>query len=157
MERIRTQRPDDAGLAQQAVELAAEWLVRRNVRLRGSYSYLRIDLEPDEGSRDPFVETVEGESPRSQASLRASVDLPRSVEFDVMGRYVGPLNDLGVSGYASLDARIGWTPVRGLQAGLVGQNLLHGRHHEFIPGLQGVTRHYSEIQRGAYASISWTH
>jgi iron complex outermembrane receptor protein len=45
---------------------------------------------------------------------------------------------------------VAWRPAPALEAAVVGQNLLHDHHPEFgPPGSRG------EIQRGAYASITW--
>jgi iron complex outermembrane receptor protein len=66
------------------------------------------------------------------------MELPRHLELDGGVRWVGTFrfNDGGVAGvvpdYAELDLRFSWRPIPKLELSLVGQNLLHDHHLEYV-------------------------
>jgi iron complex outermembrane recepter protein len=119
-------------------------------RLRGSYSYLHMNLGRSPGSGDigtfPFIV---GASPQHQVAITSSFDLARSVQADLTYRYVSSL--LGISAYSTGDARLAWRFARNFELAVVGRNLLQPHHFEYSgdPGtLVG-------IQRSGYLSVSW--
>jgi iron complex outermembrane receptor protein len=115
------------------LELFADWKVIPKWRLTGSYSYLQMDIHKNLDSQDPTPDNPNGSSPRHQWYLRSSLDLPKHFDQDTTLRFVDKLPSLGLPGYYSLDAHLGWRPVRNLELSIVGQNLLDHRHLEFLP------------------------
>ena len=75
---------------------------------------------------------------------------PRNGSGTPTVRYVGPITNQGVPGYAEMDLRLGWQPDPAWEFSVVGQNLLHAHHPEFNP--PGSRR---EIQRSVYGKTSW--
>jgi iron complex outermembrane receptor protein len=134
-------------------ELAATWKPIEHLRLVGSTSFLRMKLDLEDGSSSPSdPDDGEGRSPRSMATLRASIDLPENLELDVIARYVDVLPNLDVDSYVEMDVRIGWRPFANLELSLVGQNLLHDEHFESADDQIQVTP--TEVERGFYFSAT---
>jgi iron complex outermembrane recepter protein len=119
-------------------------------RLRGSYSYLHMNLGRSPGSGDigtsPFIV---GSSPNHQLTVTSSFDVSRSVQADLTYRYVSSL--LSIASCSTGDARVAWRFARNLELSAVGRNLLQPHHIEFSgdPGtLVG-------IRRSGFLNVSW--
>ena len=105
-------------------------------------------LLPGFGAVFPGVEQV-GDDPKSQASLKSSMNLGREVTFDTDLRYVGPLPNPRVPSYVELNGRVGWNVSERVQLSLSGFNLLNGHHQEF-PAPQA-----NPVQRSFFAGLQW--
>jgi iron complex outermembrane receptor protein len=120
------------------MELAPEWRSISFWRLRGSYSYLHMDLKRTPNSQDigtaPFVE---GSSPQHQVLAESGLDLGKNFQLDLDYRFLSALSAMGVPAYSTGDARLGYRLKRQFEIAIVGQNLLQPWHFEFaaIPGL----------------------
>lgn len=134
-------------------ELFADWKVFPKWKLSGSYSYLQMKIRKDPDSLDPTSDAVNGTSPRHQSYVRSSIDLPKNLEQDLIIRYVDRLRSLNVSSYFSLDARLGWRPVKSFELSVSGQNLLNKRHLEFIPDF--ISTSPTEVRRTFYGTVTW--
>lgn len=134
-------------------ELASNWTVTKNWKLKGSYTLLTMDITKDADSTSTSVETEGGISPRNQFSIHSQLYLPHSVEFSNSLYYVDelPASTVRVPAYWRLDSRIMWTPKPGLELSIVGQNLLDDRHQEFSQPLNGVA---NEIERNVYGKVT---
>ena len=137
------------------VEVAVEWRPTDWWRLLGAYTYMQVQLHPDEDGMDFFSEPAEGGTPRHQVSLRSMTDLPGNVELDLWGRYVDSLPALRVGKYLTLDARLSWSPLESLELSVVGRNLLEDRHTEFISEMNIMTQDPVAIERSVYGQVSW--
>jgi len=109
------------------VEAASTWEVTRNIKLNGSYSIFVSQLDIV-GST---LVTRQGTAPNQQFNLRSYVDLSNDVQWDTVLYHVDQLPTLSVPAYTRLDTRIGYTPIRGLDLSLIGQNLLRAEHEEY--------------------------
>lgn len=135
-------------------EAGTTWHASGIWRLYGSYSLLRMDLRQSARSGDPMtVDSTEGTNPRHQWLLRSSVDITPEMEWDVGLRFVDELPALGIDEYLEMDMRLAWRPIAGLEAALVGSNLLNRRHEEFSPSFIQTQR--TEIPRSFYAKLTW--
>jgi iron complex outermembrane receptor protein len=120
-------------------------------RLSAGLSTLHKDLRLETGSRDIFGVQFAGNDPSYQASLRSSMDVLKNVELDVDLRAVDDLTSPHVAGYVEADVRLGWRVTDALELAVVGSNLLHARHTEFVnPSLPT-----EEIPRSVTASARW--
>ena len=120
-------------------------------RLSAGLSTLHKDLRLETGSRDVFGVSFAGNDPSYQASLRSSMDVMKDVELDVTIRAVDDLPSPRVPGYLEADIRLGWRIASGVELAIVGSNLLHAQHTEFInPSLPA-----EEIPRSVTASARW--
>lgn len=137
------------------VELSTTWQALSWWRWRADYSLLLIHLrvEPDSTNTGKPAETA-GSSPRHQASLTSSMDLPYHVELDPTVRYTDVLTSEGIPPYWEMDLRLGWHPIPALELALVGQNLMQDHHPESAPS--NPTTPMVEIQRGFYGQATWT-
>lgn len=136
------------------MEALARWQVSPGWKLEAAYSYLRMNLDAG-GQPDTFnvVELYEGSSPTKQFSLRSSMDLTTTVQFDATVRYVNKLAFLNVSGYVALDLRLAWQITPKLEVAVVGQNLLDDQHPEFATTL--INSPVTEVQRSVFAQLTW--
>ncbi len=133
-------------------EIAPDWTPTHTWRLRGSYSYLHIDLNKEASSLDPgTASSTQGSSPHHQVEIQSSLDLPKKLEFDQTLRYVSALPAQLVGAYTTADVRFSWHATRSMDLSVVGQNLFQPHHAEFggDPGpLVG-------IERSAYIKLTW--
>jgi len=136
------------------LELFADWKVIPKWRLSGSYSYLQMDIHKNSDSQDPTADIPNGSSPRHQWYLRSSVDLPKHFDEDTTLRFVDHLSGLSLPGYYSLDAHLGWKPVKNLEFSIGGQNLLDNHHLEFLPDF--VNTSPTVVKRSVFGSITVT-
>lgn len=134
------------------IEIAPNWRPFDRWELKGSYSWLRMDLR-----LKPFVtrtvtlDALQGSSPQHQVVVQSRIDLPRRFEFDQTYRYVSRLPGQSVAAYQTADVRFGWRPHERLEFSVTGQNLLQPHHAEFgidPPPTVG-------IRRGIYGKVVW--
>ncbi len=132
------------------VEMMVDWRARDWLRLEGTYTHLLVDAPPYDGTNPDLA----GLSPRNQASLRCLMDLNAKTQLDLWLRHVGPLEaqTQRIAAYTTLDLRLGWTPRKGLDLSLIGQNLLDSHHPEYT---DNATQPTYEIPRGVYAKATW--
>ena len=133
-------------------EIAPEWRPASFWRLRGSYSFLHMDLHkvPDAiVAQTP--EAVEGSSPQDEVSIDSSFDLPRRLQLDLVYRYVSALPALNVPAYSTGDVRLAWRLKKHLELSVVGRNLFQPSHIEDVydPGPP------IGIVRNVFASVAW--
>ena len=121
--------------------------------LKGTYSYHEMNVSLETGVTQ-LPDTLDGGSPRHQASLRSMVSLPRDIEFDTWLRFVDELPSFNIPSYLELDARVGWHPLEGVEMALVGQNLLDKQHPEMGPTF--LKTQMTEVQRAVYGKITLT-
>lgn len=135
------------------VEIAPEWRPSDSWRLRGSYSYLHMNVDRAPGSGD--VGTAQGiqtSSPQHEVTVQSAFNLSKKVELDLTYRYVSALPGQLVPAYSTGDGRIAWRISRNLELSLAGRNLLQPSHVEYgsDPGpLVG-------IRRSVYARMTWS-
>ncbi|RMG44840.1 MAG: TonB-dependent receptor [Candidatus Dadabacteria bacterium] len=122
--------------------------------LQGSYSYVRNDVTLDPGSTDTVAALQETRNPEHKATLRSLINLPHDFELDSMFRYVDSIPGYGIESYIDLDARLGWNYSDELEISLVGQNLLHDQHAEYIADFINVLP--AEVERSFYVRVDYT-
>jgi iron complex outermembrane receptor protein len=135
------------------IEISPEVRIHDFWRLRGSYSYLHMNIDKTPGSLDiGSAPGVVGSSPNHQVSIVSSFDMTKRLSLDLTYRYVSDLPAQMVAAYHTGDVRFGWRITQSLAADLVGQNLFQPYHSEFgtDPGpLVG-------IRRSGYLKLTWT-
>jgi len=134
------------------VEITPDWQAAPWWQLRGSYSYLHLDLHTRPGLTDLTSErTYLGSSPNHQVVVTSQFTLPRRIDFDQTFRHISALPAQLVPAYNTVDVRLGWRATRAVEVSLVGRNMLDPSHPEFgtVPtGLVG-------IKRSVYAQARW--
>ena len=133
------------------LEAWSSYQAAKNWRLSAGAFFLRqhLRLKPDSGDANV---SAAGNDPKRQFMLRSSLDLPDATELDIRVRYVSALPNPSVPAYTAFDMRIAWRLQRGLELSVVGQNLLEAGHVEF-----GNPATASEMARGGYVKLKWTH
>jgi iron complex outermembrane receptor protein len=153
-DRLRSQEPGPPivlanGLRGRTNGLETEVTLRPTswMRWQGSWTLFDKHLELRPGSADPTGGVSEGNDPRHQFGLRASLNLPSRTELEGFLRRVGELPAPAVPAYTELDLRAAWTVTDDVELAFVGRNLLHASHPEFgPPSLRRVA-----IERSLYA------
>ena len=142
------------------LELAADWLVRKDWRLALAYSFAEADLKTDADSVDRYNALLEENLPRHQLSLRSLKNLRPDIDFDLWLRYVDEsytmrpdafFGSATIDGYWDLDLRLAWRPVKRIELALVGQNLLQDSRFEGTQ--ESFSAADSEVQRGVYGTV----
>jgi iron complex outermembrane receptor protein len=135
------------------VEISPEWRATGRWRLRGSYSFLHMNIGRSPHSLDVGTAPgIVGSSPGHQAWIQSSYDFSKRLQLDLTWRYVSALPGQLVSAYSTGDARFAWRLSPTMEVSVVGRNLLQPYHAEFggDPGpLVG-------IRRSAYLKLTWT-
>ena len=157
-------------------ELAVNWRVTEWWRLSGTYTLLQTQMHLDPAllgtPSSAFLKSaksqeamVEGNSPQQLVYVQSSWNLPRDVQFDLIGRWVDRLHGFNPGGlpgvsdtveqYVTLDARLAWRAGTHVEFSVVGQNLLDNHHPEF--GTNPFVRSpLTEIRRGVYGQVTFT-
>ena len=135
------------------VEVSVDYNMFDWLHIKGSYTFLEMQLHLEGDSRDFVFEGEEGKSPENQFTFWSYIDLPYNFELDTGFRYVDNLPTIGIDSYISMDVRLGWKPKENLEISIAGQNLLDSEHMEFVPFVFDVQP--TSIERGVYGSIKW--
>ncbi|MCP5245627.1 MAG: TonB-dependent receptor [Burkholderiales bacterium] len=129
-------------------EIYGRWDASRRLRFMPSYSHLQIRNQAPLGH-----EVESGKDPRHQFTLRSQLDITHNIELDAFFRHIDKLPGLNVDSYQTLDLRLAWHPVAGLELSLIGQNLLQSHHLEYMPEI--IQTVPAQIQRSLYGRIIW--
>ncbi len=135
------------------LEIAPEWRPTENWRLRGSYSFLHMNLAKKPGSGDlGTAPIIAGSSPQHEATLQSAFDVSKRIQLDLTYRYVDGLPGLGIHAYSTGDARIGYRFNSQWDLSFVGQNLFRPWIVQYSsdPGLP------LGISRSVYAKMTWS-
>jgi len=80
-------------------------------------------------------------------------------DVDLWLRRVGHLPNvvessrLSVPGYTELDLRLAWRPVKTVELAIIGRNLLHKQHQEFISEILDMPPML--VQRSIFGQVNW--
>jgi iron complex outermembrane recepter protein len=99
-----------------------------------SHTYLWKELTFDPTSHDPTHGVSEANDPKHIFKLRSYMNPIGGLEIDGFFRYHGARPAPAVADYTELDARVGYRIRPWWDVSLIGNNLLHERHVEFIAG-----------------------
>jgi len=130
------------------VEFASTWEATKFLKFNGSYTIYESHLNITGAS----LVTTQGTSPNQSFNLRSYVDLPHNVQWDTMLYRVDSLPEIPVPAYTRLDTRIGYSPIKGLDLSLIGQNLLNSEHQEYS---QFIYQSPEEIGRAVLAKATF--
>lgn len=138
-------------------EVAADWTPLDWWRLQAAYSYQNLKMQLEGASVDEINKgNAEGDTPRHQVSFRSGFDLGRQVTLDLWLRgtdRLASIDGISIPGYVTMDVRMAWKPVKNLEFSIVGQNLLHSQHQEFIP--EYINTLPSQVVRSGYGKATW--
>jgi iron complex outermembrane recepter protein len=156
-ERLRSGQPPPNAQVQNMIdgttsgfEAWATWQAASDWRLTAGYDLLREALRVEAGSTDPVGPSALGNDPRTQWSLRSSLDIAPAQELELALRHVDVLRHPRVPSYDAVDLRYGWRVRPGWTLSVAGRNLLGAPHPEFdaAPGR-------SVIGRSLVVQVEW--
>ncbi len=135
-------------------EIAADWQVKDNWKLKLAYGFLQMDLHATDNNAvttaiEPVFETLTAEH---NMSLMSRHNLADNWELDLWLRYQDNVQGVGVRSFVTTDIRIA-KRVGDFEFAIVGQNLLDSQHPEYVDGLTGIAS--TEVPRSVYGQVSW--
>jgi iron complex outermembrane receptor protein len=134
------------------VEIAPEWQPFDYLRLRGTYSYLYMNISKAPHSGDIGTATsIVGSSPQHEATVQSFLDISKRLQLDLTYRYVSELRSQMAPSYSTGDARLGWQFNPHLQLSLVGRNLFQPHHVEY----GGDPNTLVGVRRSGYLILTW--
>ena len=134
-------------------EIEPVWNPVKWVELKGSYSYLHLEVHDKPGFTDnQNTVSDNGSSPHHQGIIEALFNVPGGFELDPTYRYVSNLPAQKVTAYSTGDLRLGWHAEHNWEISVVGRNLMQPHHAEFGSDVDTIVG----IKREAYARITWT-
>jgi len=113
-------------------ETSANWHVTPVWQLTAGYSLVKLDLHVDNGTTS--LDTTNEAAPQNQFSIRSYLDLPHNLQFDNTLYYVERIAMSGaadIPSYFRLDSRLAWKISPGVEASVIGRNLLEHSHAEY--------------------------
>ena len=134
-------------------EFLTEWHATAHWKWTASYTLLQMHISPNAPGA-----SVNNHSPQNQFQIRSYLDLPHNVELNGAVYYVGEispvegLSEQRIPSYVRLDLGLSWRPIKSLEIGIWGQNLLDGQHPEFTSENNSVI---TEIPRSVVGKITW--
>lgn len=131
-------------------ELAVNYDAAGWWRLRGSHSFVSLQLHRDPSIADPRAEREEGGTPRHQFKLASYLRLRSNVTLDSFLYHAGERPRQRKDPFTRLDARLAWRVSDRLEASVTAQSLLPRHHGEF-----GTSDPF-QIARGFYAKWAWS-
>lgn len=127
-------------------EIAGEWSVHDDWKIRSWYSYLYLREKHALPSPDPIT------APRSQAFLMSTYNLNETCDLDLIVRYVDDLRNSNVGAYIQSDLRFAKRFNDHVELSIVGQNLLDPHHQEAI-GSPFIPEISTLAERGVYGML----
>jgi|SRR5579862_2251912 len=130
-------------------ELYAQWKPLDNWRLGASYSLLHVNLHPNDRA-------FQG-NPQQMFKMNSYLDLTPNLEFNSALYYMDQqtaeagLSTATIPSYVRLDVGMVWRPMKWMEVGVWGQNLLQDRHAEF-PSLKSSVQ--TEVPREVLGKIT---
>jgi iron complex outermembrane receptor protein len=133
-------------------EVFATWNATGRWQISPGFSFLQMKIGLAPSSRDTSTQAAVDQSPKHQAQVRSTLDLPHGLEWDISAYFVGGLRYGPVPSYTRLDSRVGWRPGESLEFSVAGQNLLTPAHIESADGLQV---HVTQVERSVVGRVTW--
>lgn len=133
-------------------EVSSTWGVTDRWSLKGSYSYLNMDLKTKPGSADITLVQEKGKAPKNQFYIRSNTKITHDIEWVNTVYYVDKLPLYNIDSYLRLDTGLNWHVDKGIDVSFVGQNLLDNAHPEFGATLQSTQ---NQIERNLYAKVTF--
>ena len=133
-------------------EVAANWMVNKNWKLTGGYSFLNMQLHTENSSTDTTTEIKkEGLSPHNIFHLNSQLNLSDDLEFNTTLSHVGSVLHHKVPSYTRLDMGLTWHATKNMDISVIGQNLLDRSHPEF----KDPAPLNSEVQRAVLGKLTY--
>jgi iron complex outermembrane receptor protein len=113
-------------------EISPEWRPASFWRVRGSYSFLHMNLGAQPAGLASPPSATTGASPQHEANVESSLDLGKKLQLDLTYRFVSSLPAQSVPSYSTGDARVAWRLTRRVVFSVTGRNLFQRYHVEYV-------------------------
>lgn len=123
-------------------ELAADWKPGKWISFQLGYTFLELDLNPNDGNTGlDIIVVYEDSSPQHALSLRTTMNFREDWQVNLWLRYVDEFAAGGIQSlltgrmiddYVAFDANISWCPTENVELSLVAQNLFNSSRLEFV-------------------------
>ncbi len=120
------------------LEAVANWRMRDNWRVTGSYSWLDIQTGYKNNSTDGWKGYYDKSHPSHMLKLQSRYNVSDKCDFDAMFYYIDDILDLyfiGTGAYTKLDLRLAYRPVENMELSIVAQDLFAPKHREWAAAL----------------------
>lgn len=135
------------------IEVSANLRPAPRWTLSPGYAFEQIHMHLAPESQDTTsVAGAQGASPVHSAQLRSTVQLWRGLSWNGSAYFVDRLTDPIVPSYTRLDTQLSWRVSEGASVSLVGQNLAHDLHEEFVDTTDTVRSTF--VKRSAYVKFT---
>lgn len=140
------------------VELSITYQVFDWWRIRSGYALLKEEIRIKQGKTDFNNALNETADPRNRFLLHTSLNLSKQIGLDGDLRIIDSFlyNESGVAermpAYTELDLRLVWHITKRFDFSVVGQNILHNHHPEYVISNPNPPE---EIERSVYGKITW--
>jgi len=128
-------------------EVSTKIDVTRNWQVAGSYSYIDLIFDP---KGDPAFSYAN--NPKHQFNIRSTYLFPYNIEMTNALYYVDTLSAVNIPSYYRFDTKLSYEIMKGVEASLVGQNLLAHQHKEFSNFFY---QNSTEIGRSIYGNVTF--
>ena len=133
-------------------EASLKWNVNSRWQIAPGYSHLHVAIQKDATSRGFEMFSLPTCFPQKMFTLRSTVNVTRTVEFDQSLHYTARLPGGAIPGHTRVDVRLAKRLAESGEVSLVGQNLLRPRTVEYgdCYGVIGTL-----APRSVYAKLTW--
>ncbi|MEO6709128.1 MAG: TonB-dependent receptor, partial [Planctomycetota bacterium] len=130
-------------------ELAADWAMRSDTRMRLGYSYIDVDVDATAATPAPQPD----DDPHHQVQLRTTHDLTEHLDLDLTLMYVDSVEKGTIGDYFRTDVRTEWRPTSHMALIVGVQNIFHDGDVEFGAQQFGPS---SESRTTFYFKVTWS-
>jgi iron complex outermembrane receptor protein len=135
------------------LELAFDWQPVENLKLRASYTFLKLQQHHNESnSADQFLaETAEGQAPEHQINILSSYQLTADLTLTLRGEYIDKLVPSKADSHFDMDLGLRYQMTKNLNVAFFGKNLLHDNRFEYRQGT--LAPEPTKIEREGYLVV----
>jgi iron complex outermembrane receptor protein len=118
-------------------EIALNWRVADNWRLKASYSHVDVQIH------GPIAPYDENNTPQNQAQLQSYLDITKDLELNAGLYFVDKVSQVRAEAHVRFDIGVTWRATQNFELAVWGQNLLDSQHAEF-------SDRKIEVERGVF-------
>ena len=133
------------------LEVASEWKVTEDLKLKANYTYFDINTSLEDGVPSNAIYQDEDETVKNQFYLGSYLSLPNNITWDNHFYYVDRRVEYNIDEYLRFDTRLAWQATDGVEISFVGQNLLQSTHSEATDSTNEIRK---EIPRSFYGKVA---
>ena len=138
-------------------ELAMDWSATDSMTFSATYSLINIDVDGENIADIVSINLIDS-APQHTATIRGHFDLTKSLETDLVLRYVDKVPNTfrvpEVDSYFTVDLQARWFITPNLDLKVIGRNLVEDGHEEFSS--VSFNTPLSEVERSVFGELRYT-